>query len=561
YNYLTSGNGPLAVATAAFTSAKAAQGAAQASSSAYTSEIQGLTGTYLNQIQAICGASVTQDLKGCGQSGGTLYQALGDVQNDIARMQEAQNKISDLAQQVQIEQQRAQQISQIYDAQAQLILQDGQQIQAIDAAQAAADEAADAFGFLGPILTIGFNVITGGTGAAAGIIGGVGGLFGAIGSTIKSVAADQATAAKDQIHTYESAQAAYNNADVTLITSAATVKDLLLQQANLGLELSIATESLAQATAKANDLAVQAQQLASEYAGFSGQAQAVQLQDLIQNRAYLSHEGVVSQQSMTNLLAWTFLATRALEYQLNFSYAPSSTLWTYLDPSDLNTGYVSVLNSYYLTNRTSAPQTNQDIISVRDQLLDMSQPVTDPVTGHTYTPQEQFQRYVADPAHHDQNGNVAIQFLTYRPAAQMPVFSANVCDDMIDTIQGNLIGANLGTGLSYAFMQLSRSGTSYLRDCNDPTTLTAYNLTGSGSSDLASNGSPSRARIQVGVNAPNNGTMFPANTDLTWQPLLTGPWTLTIDTRAAQEPQNQNLDVNGLDDITLVITHYANSVQ
>jgi hypothetical protein len=594
YAYLTSTNGPLAVATAAFGNAATAKTMLDQQSQTYTTAFTSLESTFLDQIADICGPGVTQTLDGCGQNGGTLYQAAGDAQNAYSRMQEAWNNIANLSQEIEIEEQRAQQVSGIYTAEAELITQNGSQIGALDQAKLNSDAAggvtsgvgAAAAGALsGAAAGAALGAPVFGVGAAVGaaigaVIGAIAGALSSAGANVSTIATDNETKAKDLLATLENAQVQYNESSITLVDSAATIQDKLLQQANLLVEQAIAAESVAQALAKEGDLLTQAQQLASQY-----QAAGVQLeasaQNLIQTRAYAALLAEQSQQSMTTLLSWTFLATRALEYQLNQSYSPPAgrPLWMYLTPTDLNTEYIAQLENFYKLMLPSTPQLQQDIVSVRDQLLDMSQSVTDAVTHHVYTPQERFQRYIADPNQRDANGNLAIHFMTYRPSFPTspsqaglvsPIFSSNVCNDMIDTLQANLIGDNLGSGLTYAYVELQRSGTGYLRSCSSPSVLTPYNVTGFGASSLTSSpGTPSVARLAAGVNSANNGTGCPANpnifscanTDLMWQPLLTGPWTLTIDTRPNVEPQNTNLNVDGLDDITLVFTHYGNTVQ
>jgi hypothetical protein len=551
---------PLATAVSDFGAAQAAVNFYEQGSSSYNNDVQSQVTGFENQIATICGPNVSPpSLLGCGAPGSTLYAALGDAQIAALRMQAAQNNIANLYQQIQIEQSRAQQVSQIYDAQAELITADGQQIQALDEARIQNDESSAVLGAFGSIL---------GDFTSGNFEGIVGAVVSGVASGMASIGADREQKAKDQIGTVENAQVQYNEANMTLINSAATIQDDLLQQANLLLELSIASESLTQAVAKASGLYGQAEQLASEWQTFNP-GTAEQAQDLLHARVFASNAALTAQTDMKALFAWTFLATRAYEYQHNVSYAPTTPLWTYLDPNDLKSGYLNDLNNEYVTTKPSSVQMNTDIISVRDQLLDMSQSVTDATTGHTYTPQERFQRFVSDPANRDANGNLSFQFLTYRPQAPTQIFSANVCDDMIFSLQGNLIGDDLGP-LTYAYLTLQRSGTAYLRSCGTPTTPpaapTEYNLTSTGASDLGASNAASVARVQVGVNAANNGTTICpaatpcANTDLTWQPVLTGPWTLTIDT-TSNEPANQGLIVDGLTDITLVFNHYVNTIQ
>src|SRR4029079_485765 len=128
-----------------------------------------------------------------------------------------------------------------------------------------------------------------------------------------------------------------------------------------------------------------------------------------------------------------------------------------------------------------------------------------------------------------------------------PVFSRNVCNDRIKSVRINLVGDNLGAGVSSAFIRLAHGGTNYLRSCSDVTALVPY--------DLPSRGNlPRSARVQAGINMPSPANLNPTLA-LVCRALLAGPWELVIDQRASYEPTNTKLDISGLDDIELIIEH------
>src|SRR4029079_12810657 len=93
-----------------------------------------------------------------------------------------------------------------------------------------------------------------------------------------------------------------------------------------------------------------------------------------------------------------------------------------------------------------------------------------------------------------------------------PVFSRNVCNDRIKSVRINLVGDNLGAGVSSAFIRLAHGGTNYLRSCSDVTALVPY--------DLPSRGNlPRSARVQAGINMPNPANLKPKTALLTPPPL------------------------------------------
>lgn len=143
--------------------------------------------------------------------------------------------------------------------------------------------------------------------------------------------------------------------------------------------------------------------------------------------------------------------------------------------------------------------------------------------------------------------------MTYRP--DKPILSRAVCNDRIKSVRVNLIGDNLGAGVTRANVQLRQSGSSHLRRCDGGgSELVAYNL-------LGTNQESRVAQIQAGINAPNQGRELAANTDHLHMPLLAGPWELMIDQRPDVEPMNKALKLENLDDIEIIIEHEASTLQ
>ena len=142
--------------------------------------------------------------------------------------------------------------------------------------------------------------------------------------------------------------------------------------------------------------------------------------------------------------------------------------------------------------------------------------------------------------------------MTFRP--DKPIFSRAVCNDRIKKIWVNLVGDNLGAGVTYAFVRLTHGGTNYLRACTGSNALVAYNLTGT-------DNRPRVANIQAGINAPNVSQTMSENTDFAMRALQAGPWELVIEHGPTASGPNAKLLLEGLDDIELVVAHEASTIQ
>jgi hypothetical protein len=82
--------------------------------------------------------------------------------------------------------------------------------------------------------------------------------------------------------------------------------------------------------------------------------------------------------------------------------------------------------------------------------------------------------------------------------------------------------------------------------------LIAYDVSGKANQ-------PSLAIVQAGINAPSFATLV-ENIELQERAVLASPWQLIIDQTPAT-PANANLNLAGLDDIELQITHDAYTIQ
>jgi hypothetical protein len=333
------------------------------------------------------------------------------------------------------------------------------------------------------------------------------------------------------------------------VNSAAAIETKMLESATLGLEIKIAEESARQAMWNYLSLRERAERLQAQQDRYTAYLQR-QAYKALQFRVYANDLTLTAQRSFRQMLKWAFLATRAYEYERNVSYGPRETLWSKQNAREV-AAYMAELKGQFATTGTTIRQHNVDVISVRDQLLELAASQTDAVTGRVVDPRERFRAYVRNPGNRDVNGNLRLSFMTYRP--DKPIFSRNVCNDRITGIRINLVGSNFGAGVTTAYVRLTQSGTNYLRDCTTRE-LTSYNV-------LGADQKPRVAYVQAGLNSPAGSAGPSANTDLLDRALLAGPWELMIDQRPLDEPRNAKLDLNGLDDIELIFEHDSNTIQ
>lgn len=537
--------------------AREEQDRAQAAGRGFEESSEGLANQLTNQrdvfqqqINSLCG---TTDVDRCGSAGGQVFTALSQIRAACLRIQQGQQRLENLAEEVRIEQQTANQIAGIHNNEAQLILADGQKLNALAEEQRIVDENAQGFQLAGSLLNVlgsalSFNF----TNAAGLLFNTAGAAVSTGGGTYHINESARIQKARTEVETKQRARVEFAAAQQELVRSAGVIHTKLLETATLNLELQIARENLVQAVGELNGLREQVDLLSQQRARLSSASAAI-ARRLLTFRLFSNAEGLKAEASFRLMMRWAYLTTRALEYELNLSYAGESALWMARSAYEVN-AYLLGLDTFYQQNRMrmGLPQTNVEVISVRDHLLNLEDGRVDRVTWNVYTARERFKRYVADFTNRDVDGNLHLAFMTHRP--DNPIFSRAVCNDRIKSIRINLIGDDLGAGASTAFVRLKQGGANHLRACDGDRGLVSYDVNGSGNSERV-------ARIQAGINASNDGLALLPNTDLLYRALLAGPWELVIDQRPEVEPANAGLNVLGLDDIELVIEHESNTLQ
>lgn len=525
----------------------------ESSTTAMQAELNSQATTIVGQFRDICGATAT-NLDNCGSDSGAsnasqIAQARLEIIGANKRIEMVAQSAQNLLKEIQIEQARAAAVAGVHENNATLIRTTGERVNALDLAIGLVNNQQH-------IVDIAASTATAAAGSAASswgvastaqvVIGVAHAIISSINDTIK-LGAEQAKAAL-QVNQASSIEFSY--AQTELINSGAAIKTKLLQLDSLALEQMVALNGLAQALGRLNALYEKADQLLEA----KGRAESLtrnQGLQAIHYRIYANHLGQISARDGRNALQWAFLATRALEYQLNMSI-DQTPMWAARSPVELSSYLNGTLAN--IAGMAGSPQTRVDVVSLRDKILGLNAPIKDVATGQVISARERFRRLVIAPENRDTNGNFHIQFSTN--SSENPIFSSLLASDRIRGIRVNLVGDNLGAGLTSAQVQLVHGGTSYLRartrDTSGVAPLIAYDVSGKANQ-------PSLAIVQAGINAPNLMSL-PENIELQERAVLASPWQLIIDQTPAS-PANALLDLSGLDDIEIQITHDAYTIQ
>ncbi len=532
----------LGVWTTLYDEASSAQRAFEASASGLANELSSQLATVDLQLADLCGGAVVS-VDDCGALGvGLVADQVRELEAAALRIEEIDRQMSNVHAAIEIEDLRAATVAGVYENQAVLIEETGERVYLADRAiREIETERQMAQGLVGSIIGAATNP------SSAPLVL-AGGIFNAAIGAAASSARETEEKKRAALITAEQAQVVFDQATVELTNSAAAVKREWLALKVLEIDRDIAVINLAQAYSRLQALWSKAQALLAESARVSAIAET--------GARYALHYRVLANArarrataAMHDALRFGYLATRALEYQLVETYGGREALWGIRDPSGL-LQYLQGLTNKAGSARTS--QSNRDVISLRDDILGLTETIYDAVTGAEVTPAEQLRWLIADPGSWDADGNLHITFSTASPGQE--IFSSAVCSDRVQTVGANLIGDALGADATSAYIKLVHGGTSYLRACRRGASgepeLLAYDMTTSG------NG-PSVARLHASINGMTDGTSTPdLNVELTERAMLASSWALIIELG-----DNPRLDLLGLDDIELIFTHDSYTIQ
>jgi hypothetical protein len=240
-----------------------------------------------------------------------------------------------------------------------------------------------------------------------------------------------------------------------------------------------------------------------------------------------------------------YLATSALEYEINQSIpdavGPAMNATNATNLGELQSCLLSIYDSSRIAYGT--PQDYITTISVR-QMLGITGPRKDPVTGVTLSEGDQFRQLLLKNQNLDGKGGVGITFSTDLQGGNK-LWASDVCNDRVASVQAQIVGDFQGD--NEAQVNLSLAGGAVLRQCGSDT-LTTWSL-----GSTSSTQTDAVAVIQAGVNSYGEA---PANTSLFGQSVARASWQLLIP-GGQVAPANADLDIKQIDDVVLRFDHQA----
>jgi hypothetical protein len=544
-----------AVWETSFASAQANKRAFEQSATGLDSEINEQKLRVDTQIAALCGARAT-GLSTCGNDFGDgkdnaseVAQRTLEIAASLQRVQLVEQQAANVNAEVKIEQDRAAQVLNVRQNLASYIDENGKKIGVNEESQRIIQDiqqvrnqvAGGISGFIGGLTTGNF------VGAFSQLAVGING---AIADGIAANAKSDLERERRSLVLNERLQVEYAQQNIELISSAAAAKAKLLQLKTLAVEGKMAAFNVTQAKGRLISLASQATALFA----YKDRLKSLNGQKARQSNSFrvlAQKDARVALESQRKALTFAFLASRALAYQLNEPQA-LDTLWAVREPKELTVVLQDLENK---AATAGGAQARVDRLSLRDNILGLNTPVKDAATGDIVTAKQRFKQFLASPQSRDELGRLHLRFNTNSPGS--PIFSSALGSDRIVGLRLNVVGDNLGAGLSTATVRLVHGGTSSLRkrtkNASGTAELVDYDM--SGKDNL-----PRAAQVQAGLNAPNGAMGLPENIEFRERSTLATGWELIVDT-SSTEPGNVNLNLAGIDDIELIVTHDAYTIQ
>lgn len=531
---------------------------------AYDSELADLCGLAVSDIPSTVSEAErpTQVFLRCGESKGRVYDAQQAMKAAVIRLEQAYSRQTQLAQQIRIEEDRLRSIIANSNERVSVYLDTGEKLAAQEIAigqvqktraeyEQRKQRIKSGFGILGAVVEGALSAVScvaGGQGCeeVAKAIGTIGGAITDIAMHPPDTEVDLANIAaeKQKIQAYQNARIEYLSQGREQIESQAKIKTWLLETVQIGYEVELAKIAYDQESARLASFADQALRALKEQQ--RANANSVEAFSDATDRLLRDAIAVNSENKFEQALEATFLAARALEYESNVDYIPLRAdlfrLRSANAPQDGGglTAFVQAMESYWEKFRREKgnPQTREDTVSLRRDILKLAS-------------RTEFQEVVLDGANRTPDGDLRIRFAT-SVLKDNGIFSSNVFNDRIKSMRVNLVGARLGD--KDKFITVRQEGASFLRAPG----------AAPGQDDLRTwNIRPWMAIVQSSINRGLSGTPAenPAlvNQELAGRSVAFAGWAVVID--KVGEPRNRDLDLSGLEDIELIITHEGYTAQ
>jgi hypothetical protein len=538
----------LTVAKASYTDALAATRSFESDQHALATEIATYDDKFGTTLAQLCGGSAAApNFEHCGVKEGQVFAARQDIQAAALKGEDAALAVQNAFTSIQIEQDRAAQIADLHDNTAHMIEADGTRLDVLsDQEQRIADAACEANAFMGAF-TAAFGPDPNPVAAVTSVLGG---LVSQAGADLR----EQIEKEKSDIATKEKARVEFNAANEALIDSAARIKTALLDIPKQRINVALAQIDLVQALGRLRSLLEQAQDAHDTQTRFAKLTGTDPRRDPT-FRLYRDHRVADAQRDFDAAQAELFIVTRSLEYELNYTIAARARLFARSSPLELETDAGALEASYDDFVASIGPsQPRANTISLRDQIYKFANPIQDAATQQVYSPQDLFQRLLADPSNRDAKGNLKLTF-SLSLAPDSTLFSSSLCNDRLTGLRATFVGAALG--VTQPEILIRQKGTGYLRSCRDGSATGDYVIHDYGL-DASALGRRT-AVIQTGVNlsGPNDINGPPPNTELYGRPVA-ATYELVIDGRS---PANASLALLSIDDIVLFVSHETRTVQ
>lgn len=530
-----------------------------------------------SEVLQMCGVSSISMIGECGLNGGELGLVFNDIEQQYLDIEKIHQQIMNLHQMVKIKRDSALQIMNAKNKSLSFLESSGAQVAALTMAEAEVRAAMlrpkSLLGKIGGFFKGAASMIGGGGLIASALSGtfnpmsfmkGLGGIAGGIGSmlssgmgvaagaTNSSAALEMGRIATKKVHlrNMQQLRVQKEGLKITEIQAAEEVKMLLIQMAQLNLDLDLADIRLEKHAIRVENLVNRIDFLMHKRNVLLQQAFESVNNPLTNLSFRLSrdHSVHIAANEFEKALSDVYLAARGLEHELNVDLSQIESQLFQANSAEQLEGFLTCLDGWYDDYRIAFGSSHQEVtqISLREDVLGFTESRVDEVTGEIIMPQEIFRRVLLDPKHITQSGRVEFPFVT-SIAGGNKQFSTLVCNDRINKIRVMIVGDFLGD--NEATVMLRQEGNSYLRSCeSDPDAendiLNTYHL------DKRS------AIVQSGINS--FGLSEP-NYELTGRSVASDRWVLVIPT-GDETPNNDDLDLLNIDDIVIEITHDARTL-
>jgi hypothetical protein len=536
----------LAIASNAVMNEQAVETQFLADSRAYDSEVSALQQElsavkvqYDERLADDCGTDFNPDAiasdddpgwSHCGgpNQEGAVGQALLTIDLANAALTSAQSRIQGLQQKIQIDVGAQATIQGIQSSTLSFISSNGQQIAATDFASGIVDAA---------IQTI--QVASNASAENGGAPLGEAAIVGALGVVKAGL-----TAQRDQLQTAQTMEIQQSQDQTQNVTAMANIQKEEIDLAQAVVDITQQEIASLQAQLQARDKLDEAKEIWEDRA----RQLAVIEQDPTHDPSYRLLTDSLAVQVMSardTAQQQLYLATSALEYEINESIdnavGPAMNATNATNLGELQSCLLGIFNSSRVAY--GSPQDYITTVSVR-QMLGITGPRKDPVTGVTLSEGEQFRQILLKNQNLDGQGGVGITFSTDLQQGNM-LWASDVCNDRIASVQAQIVGNFQGD--NEAQVNLSLAGGAVLRECGSDT-LTTWSLGTSSSTQTNA-----VAVIQAGVNTYGEA---PANTSLFGQSVARANWTLLVP-GGQVAPANADLDITQIDDVVLRFDHQA----